>query len=115
MHIVPATAALLERFYGFVPKRSQRAMVAVKDERVIGVAGVYTDDERLVMFTDLTDELRHDKRTMVRGIREVMKLATRRDLPVYAWADPEIEGSERLLDHVGFEHIRDRVYRWVKK
>jgi hypothetical protein len=112
VHIVPATAELLERFYGSAPTRSQRAVVAIKDDRVIGVAGIYTEDESSVMFSDLTDELRKDKRTVVRGIREVMKLAARRALPVYALADPEVDGSERLLLHMGFEHYRDGIYRW---
>ena len=112
MHIVPATSELLQRFYGAAPTRSQRAVVAVKDEKVIGVAGIYTDDERSVMFSDLTDELRKDKRAVIRGVREVMKLASKRQMPVYAWADPEIEGSDRLLVHMGFEHYRDGLYRW---
>lgn len=110
--IVPATQELLERFYGYTPKRSQRAVVAVDGERVIGVAGVYMDDGRQVMFSDLTDEIRKDKRTIVRGIREVLRLAAKRHLPVHALADPEIEGSETLLRHMGFEEIADRIYQW---
>ena len=112
VQIVPATYELLERFYGAAPTRSQRAVVAVKGDEVIGIAGIYTDDERSVMFSDLTDELRQDKRSVIRGVRAVMKLALRRALPVYAWADPEIDGSDRLLVHMGFEHYKDGVYRW---
>jgi hypothetical protein len=114
VRIVPATADLLQRFYGAAPTRSQRAVVAIKDDRVIGVAGVYPDGERAVMFSDLTDELRADKRAVVRGIRAVLELASKRDMPVHAWADPKVEGSERLLLHMGFEHLKDRVYQWRK-
>ena len=58
--IVHATAELLKRFYGESPKRTQKAVAAVKDGKVIGVAGVYVDDERQVMFADLTDEILGD-------------------------------------------------------
>lgn len=112
MQIVPATMELLQRFYGEVPKRSQRAVVAIKDDRIIGVAGIYTDDERSVMFSQMTEECRQDKRTVVRGIRAVMKLAMARAMPVMALADPAIEGSERLLEHMGFVHLKDRIYQW---
>ena len=112
MIVVPATAELLHRFYGEAPKRSQRAVVALDGERVVGVAGVYVDDERWVMFSDLTEELRKDKRTIIKGIRAVMKMTQGRDLPVHALADPEIEGSEVLLEHMGFRPITDRIYQW---
>src|SRR5690606_27629585 len=99
-------------FYGKPPMRSQRAYVALKGDRVIGVAGIYTDTERNVMFSDLTDELRKDKRAIVRGIRAVMRLAEKRDIPTCAYADPQIEGSGKLLEHMGFVHIKDGVYQW---
>lgn len=111
--IVPATTELLQRFYGEKPKRSQKAVVALKDDRVIGVAGVYVDDERQVMFADLTEDIRQDKRAVIRGIRAVMRLAGER-LPVHALADPEIDGSEVLLEHMGFRHLQDRIYEWRK-
>lgn len=111
--IVPATAELLKRFYGEAPKRTQKAVVALAGERVVGVAGVYVDEERQVMFSDLTDELRRDKRTVIRGIRAVMQLASAK-MPVHALADPQIEGSETLLEHMGFKPLEGRVYEWQK-
>lgn len=112
VRIVPATMELLERFYGEKPVRSQRAIVALKDERIIGVAGIYTDTERSVMFSQMSEECRKDKRAVVRGIRAVMALAKARAMPVHALADPGIEGSEKLLEHMGFEHLRDGIYQW---
>jgi hypothetical protein len=112
VQIVPATMELLKRFYGEEPKRSQRAVVAIKDDRIIGVAGIYTEKERSVMFSEMSDECRKDKRTVVKGIRAVMKLASARAMPVMALADPEIEGSEKLLEHMGFAPLKGRVYQW---
>jgi len=110
--IVPATPELLSSYYGSPPARSQRAVAVVKDGSVIGVGGVYADGDRQVMFSDMTDELRRDKRALIMGMRAVMKLAARRALPVVAEADAEIEGSEKLLEHMGFEHIGQRIYAW---
>lgn len=112
MRLVPATMELLQRFYGEKPTRSQRAIVALKDERIVGVAGIYTDQERTVMFSQMTDECRKDKRTLVKGIRAVMSIAKARAMPVHALADPGIEGSEKLLEHMGFEHLKDGIYQW---
>lgn len=112
MKLVPATMELLQRFYGEKPARSQRAVVAMKGDRIVGVAGIYTDAERSVMFSEMTDECRKDKRAVVMGIRAVMALAKARAMPVHALADPGIEGSERLLEHMGFEHLRDGIYQW---
>ena len=49
---------------------------------------------------------------MIRGIRAVMEMVG--NLPVHALADPEIEGSERLLEHMGFKRLQDRIYEWQR-
>lgn len=99
--IVPATAEMLERCGG-VPAKTVRAVAAVRGAEVIGVAGVYSSEAGWVMFADLTDELRADKRAIVRGIRAVLELVRRRRMVVVALADPEIRGSATLLEHIGF-------------
>jgi hypothetical protein len=111
---VPATPDLLKQFYGSIPARTSQTVVAVKDDRVIGVAGVYVDDARLIVFTDLSDELRQDKRTMVRGIREIFRLVQKYDLPVYAVVNTSIDGAVKLLTHVGFVHEYEGVYAWQR-
>lgn len=106
-----ATPALLERFYGQTPKRTSRAIVAVEGERVLGVAGVYQDGARMVAFTEMSDEIRANKRLIVRGYR-MLKPLLEAGLPIYALADRCVEGSEVLLRHFGFERVCDEVYQW---
>ena len=108
--IEPATEGLLTAFYGRPPPRTVRALVAVRDGKPIGVAGVWRGAERLVMFSDLSPEARADKRLMVRGIRAVLGLVRDTGLPVHAVADKEVEGSERLLERVGFHRLTDEVW-----
>lgn len=109
--IVTATPELLTRFYGHPPKRTMRAVAAVRGERVIGIAGIYPDGHRQVMFSELTDEIRADRRAIVRGIRAVTELARARGTAVHARA-AEVDGAERMLEHIGFVKVHPEVFVW---
>lgn len=109
-----ATPELLEQFYGAPPARSIRAVVAVKDDQVIGVAGVYPDPRhgRQIMFSDLTDTLRAEKRAIVKGYRMVLERLVRPGIPVQTLVDNDIKGADVLLQHIGFRHIARGIYQW---
>lgn len=106
--IRPATAEDFVRLRASTPKTA-RAYVAVRGEEVIGVGGVYRDGVSLVVFSELTDTLRKDRRTMVRLKRAVIPMIQPRTL---AFADPDIDGSDALLEHMGFEPLDGRIYQW---
>lgn len=110
--VIPATAEVIRRFYGSAPTRTQMAVAVVDGDRVLGVGGVYLDGPRWVMFSDMTDDLRQKKRTLVRAVRAVQAMISRRTIPVVALADPQIPGSDVLLRHMGAEHVSDGVYAW---
>jgi hypothetical protein len=112
--IVPVTPQMYVDFIGERPKVTVRAVVAIRDNRIIGMAGVFVDkrNARLSMFSHLTDEIRKDRRTIARGIRSVMKIAKSLRLPIQAVADETVEGSEKLLEHMGFEKTIGGVYIW---
>jgi hypothetical protein len=111
IEIRPATHEMLQRVSGDVPKRTARAIAAVRGDEVLGVGGVYREGTNLVLFSYMTDELRKNKRALIRALRAVTRLMRG---TVYSWADPEIKGSDALLKHMGFEHYRDGVYQWVQ-
>ena len=106
--IRPAT---LEDFINLreVPPKTARAFAVVKDTNVIGIGGIYRDGENKVLFSELTDEIRRDKRSLIGLIRAVKTLMRGR---VFSFADPDIDGSEVLLRHMGFEHFQGRFYQW---
>lgn len=91
--IVPATAGMLDT------PHTVQAIAVVRGEEVLGVGGVIVGSQ--MIFARITDALRADRRSLVRAYRRVLSLTALR--PLYAHADPEIEGSERLLEHMGFE------------
>ena len=111
--IVPATAEHFTALKGASPPRTVRAYTAVRGEDVIGIAGTYKEGIYTVLFSELTDEIRSDKRTFVRLVRMVMPLIE----PLMkgqtlAHADPAIRGSDVLLKHLGFEKLEGDV--WVR-
>ena len=113
--IVPATPELLERFYGAKPPRTQRAIAVVEDGEVLAIGGIYTIEANLVMFSEMRPEVRTSswyRRTLVRAVRQIMGFASTRNIPVLALADPEIEGSEALLKHFGFEPLTQGIWGW---
>lgn len=111
--IVPATAEMIERFRKCATERTVRAYAAVRGADVIGVFGVYRQPAHLVMFADLTDTMRKDKRAMVHGYRRMLELVKRIGLPVVSIADEDVDGSDVLLTHMGFAPVSERVYAWL--
>lgn len=110
--IRPATPDLMQRFYGGTPKRTSQAIVAVRGERVLGVAGILHENGKAVAFTELSDEVRADKRLIVRAYRMLLPMLEAAGT-VYALADQSVERSDVLLRHYGFEQIDERVWQWA--
>lgn len=101
MRLVTATQDLIERFYGGPPKRTGRAWVILKDDAPIGVVGVYPDEGRYVLYSELNDEIRADKRFVVRAWRALEPVVKGLGV-VHALADPVVPKSDSMLRHFGF-------------
>ncbi len=107
--IKPGTQSLLKAYYGCVPKQTMKTVIYGNPP--LGVAGVYVDNAKMVMFADISETLREDKsfkRIIILCYRRLLEMKT--NLPIYAVAG-DIEGSESLLSHIGFSHFREDV--WV--
>lgn len=98
--IVPATPEIMRKV--FPTFRSVRAIAAVRGDEVLGVAGIYPDAARLVLWGYLTDELRRDKRTLLKAVKVLKTILPKQHIE--SLADPSIPGSDVLLRHVGFTH-----------
>ena len=114
MIIRAATAEDLAAVDGKPLARTCRALTAEQDGRTLAVFGIYPMNTRYVMFSHATEEFRRDKRRVVAGIRAIRKLIESRPaMPLLAYADPDIPGSEVLLKHMGFDHFEKRVWQWA--
>lgn len=109
--IVPATRELLTAFYGEPPARSMRAFVGLADGVPLAVFGLYYDEARLVLFSDIKPEARRFKKSLVAGAFRVMDLARELGLPVHAVAGCA-DGSVRLLERLGFRLESLDLYVW---
>lgn len=112
VEIKPATTELLTQYYGYLPKRSLCSVVAIQDNKVIGVSGYYNDKNRFVAFADFNEAVRRNKRIMVKGIRAVRELLRSKKLTVQILADPEVPDSQKLLKHIGSQPLMGDIYTW---
>jgi hypothetical protein len=111
IEIVPATQELIEIFFGEPPKRTIRAVVAVKDGEPIAVAGLFLDQSRYVLFSDLKPEMYKHKKAIVKTMRAARKLMDTVHLPVYAVPEKEPYNDAVIIKHLGFKE-ENGVYVW---
>lgn len=109
--IVPATQALVERFYGGPPPHTARAVVVLDGDEPIGICGLYTGSDRFVFFGEVTDEVRAKPKAMVRAARAVLEQARGLKAPVHSLADPKVKNAARFLERLGFERVQGDVFR----
>ncbi|MCH9835655.1 hypothetical protein K0U83_08315 [bacterium] len=109
----PATYEDIVRLDGQPPARTCRAMVAEEDGRVTGIWGFYTHNTRYVLFSSFSPEFRRHKRNFVIAVKSAREMiASQPPMPVIAVADPDIEGSDVLLTHMGFTQLDGSLYQW---
>ena len=107
IEIVPATQELAFKFYGFTPPKTIKAVAAVKENEVVGIAGIFKAGLVWMLFSDMKQDVLDDKRSMVKAIRQLRKIVENTRIPVYAKADENKEGAETLIGHI------DGVELWL--
>ena len=103
--IRPATAADLAVFYGAIPGRSVRALVAELAGKPIAIAGIayQQDGAPPYLFSDMKPEMRRFPVAIIKGAREMLKRLARPGLA--AVADPSKPNAGRVLASLGFVHV----------
>lgn len=99
----PATAEAAEAFYGRPVDYSFKGIIAVEDEKVIGIGGIYRLNGKRVAFTDMKPEMRRHKKVMVKSCRLLMAMIREEKGPVYAVANQDEPTAPDLLARLGFE------------
>lgn len=107
-----ATAEDLAANYGAPIGRTVRAVVFKRDAEVVGCAGLYLDAGRMVMFSDVKDEVRQAPRAVVKAYRTLLGIAERTGLAVHAIPDPGIDKAVPFLERMGFAYLDRGVYQW---
>ena len=112
--IVPATMEMIRSLHAELPK-TVRAVAAVEGGRVLGIAALYPHDGRLILCgvvaPETRAEMKRHRRSLLRCVWHALAIAVKRGMPVVAIADQDIEGSDRLLLHLGFVP-KNGSYEW---
>mgnify|MGYP001015551047 FL=1 len=101
-----ATQKDVTSFYGGMPPLTMKGFVVEYDNAVIGIGGIYWNEGKKVLFSEITAHGKRFKKTMVRVAKRVVAELN----PRYALADCDTEGSAKLLEHLGFERVEGVEY-----
>ena len=112
VEVIPATKQHLESFYGRSLPRSIYAIVGIEDGKVIGLAGLYREPYRFVMFSEITPELKRHPKAIIKGFRMLQEIARKWEIPVHAQPDSSEPGATKFLEHLGFTEFVQGVYEW---
>lgn len=96
------------RFFGQNLPFSFKGITVLEDDTPIAMAGVYSYCGKRVVFSDLKDAARKYRKNIVRFTRQFLD-----SIPgeLYAVQDPNEPTSAQFLQHFGFVHIKENIYR----
>ncbi len=97
-----ATKAHITEFYGDQSLKSLKGHVALLDGRVVGVGGLGFEKGHMVLFSDISDEMRPFKKYIVKAVRVLGQIVEDVKYPITAVADRREALSEKLLTGMGF-------------
>ena len=106
MIIRPATRIDFEMIYGFLPPFSLRALVAVKNDLLVGIGGYYIQNGFAVAFTDSAGMT---KREVIVAGRAFMKFIRGLKIDTVAQCNPDMGNT--VLRHFGFKPYLDDVWK----
>lgn len=99
--IRPATAADIREFYERPPGKSLRAYVAELDGTLLGIGGLfYQEDGAVGCFSVMRPGMKPHRKTILRAARLLAEMAREAGAP--AIADERHPNSRRLLSRLGF-------------
>ncbi len=99
--IEPATRERVMEFYGESPK-SFKGYVAVLNSKAVGICGLSYEGEKILLFSDIKDELRPYKDDIWKAIAMVSEMVEKTNYPIVAVANKHEKNSEKILASMGF-------------
>jgi hypothetical protein len=101
-----ATQKDIESFYGKMPPLTMKGFVVEHAGQIIGIGGIYWNEGKKVLFSEIKSEGKKFKKTMVRVAKRIVAELN----PRYALADGRTANSVKLLEHLGFEPVEGVEY-----
>lgn len=103
VQIRKATVQDARKFYGQDPIYSFRGYVVELNGDIVGVAGIYFEDGKPIVFSEMKDPMRKHKKAIAKTCRLIMKMVDDLGRAAYAFACPTEPTSGYLLAKLGFK------------
>lgn len=118
MKFAPLTLERYQAVVGESPKVTMRGFSLVDGEKPLMVVGIYPDDDRHVLFSQVAPEFRgrfdsfEAKRLIVRAARKAMEMVHEAGGVIHASADAKYPNTSGFLERLGFRHLGRSVYEF---
>ena len=103
VQIRTATAQDARKFYGQDPVYSFRGIAAELNGDIVGLGGLYFEDGKPVVFSEIRDAMRPHKKAIAKATRMLMQMLDDLGRSAYAFACPNEPTSGYLLAKLGFK------------
>lgn len=100
--LVTLNADLYERFHGERPPYRIRGVAVVADGEPVAVGGIGFHGVCLEVFMDMRESAPCYPKLLLRGGREVIRMAREYNLPALAVRNEELDSAPRFLSRLGF-------------
>lgn len=118
LELVPASSDQVRRFFGETPKQTVRAWAVMLDGEPVAIGGFAYSGDYIVMFSNLTPEIRRFPKSLLKAAKQIVReAAARHKGAVIAIADPSEPTAPNFLTHLGFLYVGSspdgEVYQWL--
>lgn len=94
-----ATSRDIEEFYGYIPA-TMKALIFFVNGTPSGLGGYKMENGNLIVFSDIRENVKVNKYTILRCANVIMDFIKEKDTPMYA-----VTNNKKLLKSLGFVHI----------
>ena len=112
LEVRPTTRQDFIDFHGVPPPYRMRALTALEDGTVIGIAGLQYVNGNLIAFSDTCPAIKSRKKFLMRFAKTAMQMCEEETRPIYAIADENEPTAPRWLARHGFTNIESDLYLW---
>jgi len=94
-----------KEFFGPEWTQSFKGYSALLNNKILGIAGIKLEQNRMILFSDMIDEARKYKKDIVKMIYKLNDLIKGMKTPIMAISDYNEILSEKILVKLGFRFI----------
>ena len=99
--------------------RTGKAYTVTGNDEPLAIIGYYFESGHVILFSSI-DPRAKDHSTwypwdVVRLAKKIIEEAKELGMPMFAAADPDIPGSEKLLEYLGFTRYQRSTYQWLTR